>query len=641
MSFKRMLAEADPETAAQAAIRMAQATVHRRNLSPEARAQAQHFLDLGVGELTARIRATRGGAVQSAQELGSIPAVLRRRAAEQPTDPAFTFVDYDRNPDGVETTLTWSALYQEVLALAARIRDHAEVGDRVCIVAPQSMAYIVSVLACFEANVIAVPVNQPIAGHRDLRVEAVIADAQPAVLLATSESAGAVKEYVGPQDNNGRPVVLLADETIGSAAIPWARPTDEVPPDCAYLQYTSGSTRVPVGVMVSQRNLIANFAQQVSALLSDYGGSAPPGSTVVSWLPFYHDMGLFLGIFAPILGGWQSVVMSPIAFLVRPARWMEQLSVRSNAITAAPNFALELVNHRTTDAELAALQLGDVVAIVCGSERVNPSTIERFSTRFAAANLPDRAIRPAYGLAEATLFVAAHDPVEPAASVTFDAELLASGTAGRSSSGTALISYGRPDPKGLRIVDVESKTEAPASAIGEIWIRGEHVCAGYWNKPEETEGTFRATLAGEPDGPVWLRTGDLGFLNEGQLFVVGRIKDSLLFMNRRRFAPDDIEAAIQEITHGRVAAVVVGEGSTVGLVAVIEVEPNKPLDSYDDLVSIVKMEIWERHWQSPADVVLTPKGSIPTTTSGKIRRFEVRERYEQGHLVRLGRAASR
>src|ERR1700712_3162754 len=247
----------------------------------------------------------------------SIPAILRERASLQPNDSAFTFIDYDAASDGVEETLTWSQLQQKVVALAAEIREHAQIGDRVVILAPQNMSYILGFLASFEANVVAVPLSTPAMGAHDERVAAVVGDARPTVILTTADTAEAVAPYATSQDGAAAPVVLQIDRLDLSVR---RRSTSrrETPPATAYLQYTSGSTRTPAGVMVSQRNLLSNFEQQVAALLSDYGKVGPPGTTVVSWLPFYHDMGLILGICAPILGGWHSVVMSPIAFLPRP-----------------------------------------------------------------------------------------------------------------------------------------------------------------------------------------------------------------------------------------------------------------------------------------------------------------------------------
>jgi acyl-CoA synthetase (AMP-forming)/AMP-acid ligase II len=570
----------------------------------------------------------------------SIPAILRERASLQPNDAAFTFIDYDTEWDGVEETLTWSQLQQRVVALAAEIREHAQIGDRVVILAPQSMSYILGFLASFEANVIAVPLSTPTMGAHDDRVAAVVKDARPTVLLTTTAIADAVAAYATSQDGAPAPVVLEIDGLDLSVR---RRSTSrrETPPETAYLQYTSGSTRTPAGVMVSQRNLFANFEQQVAALLSEYGKVAPPGTTVVSWLPFYHDMGLILGICAPILGGWHSVLMSPIAFLQRPARWLQQLGRRTRALTAAPNFALDLAAARTSDDDLEGVDLGDVLAIICGAERVQPVSVKRFTQRLAKFNFPGKVIRPSFGLAEATLFVATREPGEPPSVIAFDAEKLTAGMAKRSTAGTSLISYGMPESPLVRIVDPDSRLEAPAGTVGEIWVHGDNVCAGYWNKPDETEGTFRGVIANPADGvptEMWLRTGDLGFFSDDELFIVGRIKDLLIVRGRNHY-PDDIEATVGAVSGGRVAAISVEDDATEQLVAIIEVKeratPEETFEKLSNVKSEVTSAISQAHGISAADLVLVARGSIPITTSGKIRRQACAEQYRQGRFVRL------
>ena len=569
----------------------------------------------------------------------SIPAILRERASLQPNDPAFTFIDYDTDWEGVEEILTWSQLQQRVVALAAEIREHAQIGDRVVILAPQSMSYVLGFLASFEANVIAVPLSTPTMGAHDERVSAVLRDSRPTVILTTAATAEVVAPYAEPQNGEAAPTVLEIDRLDLTV---WRRSTArrETPPETAYLQYTSGSTRTPAGVMVSQRNLFSNFEQQVGALLSEYGKVAPQGTTVVSWLPFYHDMGLILGICAPILGGWHSVLMSPIAFLQRPFRWLQQMALRTRALTAAPNFALDLAAARSTDEDLAGHDLGDVLAIICGAERVQPVSVKRFTQRLAKFSFQGKVIRPSFGLAEATLFVATDDPTVPPVVVTFDTEKLTAGMAKRSSTGTGLIRYGVPSSPKIAIVDPETRLEAPAGTVGEIWVHGDNVCAGYWHKPEETEQTFRGVIADldDPSNENWLRTGDLGFVSEEELFIVGRIKDLLIVRGRNHY-PDDIEATIGAVSNSRVAAISVEVDTTEQLVAIVEVkERATPEETSENLASIkrdVISAISQAHGISAADLVFVSRGSIPITTSGKIRRQACAELYQRDGFARL------
>jgi acyl-CoA synthetase (AMP-forming)/AMP-acid ligase II len=570
----------------------------------------------------------------------SVPAILRERASLQPNDTAFTFIDYDQAWEGVEESLSWAQLFQRVVALAAEIREHAEIGDRVVILAPQSMAYILGFLASFEANVIAVPLSTPTPGTHDDRVAAVMRDARPTVILTTADAAGAVAPYA-TAEGAGTPPAVLEIDRLDLTVRRRSASRRETPPETAYLQYTSGSTRTPAGVMVSHRNVFVNFEQQVAGLLSEYGKVGPPGTTVVSWLPFYHDMGLILGILAPILGGWHSVVMSPIAFLQRPARWLQQLARRTHAITAAPNFAFELAAARTTDDDLAGLDFGGVLAVMSGAERVQPVTVKRFTQRLAKFNFPAKVIRPSYGLAEATLYVSTREAGEPPSVVTFDPEKLTVGMAKRSTTGTSLISYGIPASPLVRIVDPDTRVEVPGATVGEIWTRGDNVCAGYWNKPDETEHTFRGALA-HPDDPTndekWLRTGDLGFISEGELFIIGRLKDLLIIRGRNHY-PDDIEATVSAVSGNRVAAISIDDVTTEQLVAIIEVKPlataEETLEKLANVKSEVISAISQVHGISAADLVLVARGSIPITTSGKVRRQACVERYRQGQFVRL------
>ena len=292
---------------------------------------------------------------------------------------------------------------------------------------------------------------------------------------------------------------------------------------------------------------------------------------------------------------------------------------------------------------MAGLDLSDVLVIATGSERVHPATLLRFTQRFARFNLREAVIRPSYGLAEATVYVATRAPGQPPAIVRFDSEELSAGHAKRceSGGGTPLVSYGLPQSPMIRIVDPETGIECPARTVGEIWVHGENVAMGYWRKPHETESTFGGRLvapsAGTPEGP-WLRTGDLGFFSDGELFIIGRIKD-LLIVYGRNHSPDDIEATVQEITRGRCAAIAVPDGHTEQLVVIIEVK--KRGESHEEAADklAVKREVTSAisnsHGLSVADLVVVAPGSIPITTSGKVRRAACVEQYRDSQFARL------
>jgi fatty acid CoA ligase FadD28 len=573
----------------------------------------------------------------------SIPAVLRERASLQPSDTAFTFIDYEQDWAGVAESLTWSQVYRRALNVSRELRLCASTGDRAVILAPQGLDYVAAFLGALQAGLIAVPLSAPQIGAHEERTNSVLRDTSPSVILTTSSVVSSVIEYAQPQRGESAPTVvevdlLDLDSRKGGGA------GGDTRQSTAYLQYTSGSTREPAGVMVSYKNLLANFEQVTSNYFRDYGKVAPPGTTAVSWLPFFHDMGLFLGICAPILGGWRTALISPGSFLQRPARWMQLVATNRYALTAAPNFAFELAAARTSDDDMAGLDFGNVLGVISGAERIHAATLKRFTERFARFNLRDTVIRPSYGLAEATLYVATRGPGRPPEIVHFESEKLSAGHAKRcgSASGTPLVSYGVPQSPTVRIVDPETRTECPAGRTGEIWLHGDNVAVGYWQKPQETARTFGAMLVAPSDGTPekpWLRTGDLGFISDGELYIMGRIKD-LLIVYGRNHSPDDIEATIQEITRGRAAAISVPDDRTEKLVAIIEL--NKRGDSDEEAMhkfGIVKREVTsaisKSHGLSVADLVLVPPGSIPITTSGKIRRAACVEHYRQDIFTRL------
>lgn len=576
----------------------------------------------------------------------SLPALLRERASLQPDDTAFTFIDYDQDWAGVPLSLTFSELYRRAANLARELSQYASPGDRAMIIAPQGLEYIVAFLGALHAGVIPVPLSVPMGGATDERVESVLHDAAPVAVLTTTAVVAEVSRNIVPQAGQTPPAIIEVDLLDLDAAARFAMYEDDNPHATAYLQYTSGSTRSPAGVMISYTNLFANL-QQITTDYSRHAGVTPPDLTFVSWLPFFHDLGLILGVCSPIVLGTSAVLTSPASFLVRPARWMQLLATNPCAFTAAPNFAFDLATRKTSDDDMAGLDLGGVHTIQSGAERVNPVTIKRFTDRFARFNLNEAVIQPSYGMAEATLYMSTPRPEDPIKVVHFDSDALTAGEAKRvdGAEGTPLISYDGPiSPRSpvLRIVDAETHVEVPEGKTGEIWCHGDNVSAGYWEKPEETARTFGATIvepsAGTPEGP-WLRTGDVGFISEGELFVVGRIKDILIIYGRNH-APDDIEATATEITGGRCVAIGVPDDGVEKLVVVMEVRKRGDSDeeARQKLESIkrdVTSAISNAHGIAVSDLVLVGPGSIPVTTSGKVRRQLSGDLYRRKQFVRL------
>ena len=567
--------------------------------------------------------------------------MLHGRASLRPHDVAVRYTDYEKDWAGVPESLTWSQLSRRTMNVAREIRLHGSVGDRAVILAPQGLDYILAFLGSMQAGLVAVPLPLPHRGSNYERVGAVFADTSPAVVLTTSAVAEDIGDYVDQSRMDTAPKIVAIDSLKLDAEGGTSLPTADLP-SIAYLQYSSGSTRLPNGVMISHRNLTVNFEQLMVSFFAN--SKVPSDATLVSWLPFYHDMGLVLGVCAPILGGYRAELTSPVAFLERPSRWVRSLAENPHAWSSAPNFAFELAARKTTDDDLAGLDLGGVLGIISGAERVEPATLQRFVDRFAHFNFRDHMMRPSYGLAEATVFVAAGTWSESTPAVHFDVGELGAGRVERCAAGggTALVKYKVPQSPTLRIVDSETHRECPPDFVGEIWVHGENVADGYWRKPPEDQACFAATLVdpspGTPDGP-WLRTGDLGFIYEGELFIVGRIKDLLIIRGRNHY-PEDIEATVQEITRGRVAAISVPVNSTEQLVTIVELKKRSDANGdatrwLSELKSDVTSAISNAYGLSIGDLVLVEAGSIPTTTSGKIRRAACVEQYREEQFTRL------
>jgi long chain fatty acid CoA FadD26 len=572
----------------------------------------------------------------------TISALLEERASQQPNATAYTCIDYEIDPAGFAESVSWSQMHRRALVVADELGLCGSVGDRAAVMAPQGLDYIAAFLGALRAGFIAVPLPAPQFHIHDERVASALRDCSPSVILTTSAVVDEVIKYL-PSENGRATAVVVEVDLLDLDSPRELDPISHSHPSTAYLQYTSGSTRQPAGVMVSHQNVLANLEQAFGVYFEEYGNVPPPGLRLVSWLPFYHDMGLFFTILAPMFHGTRIVFTDPVSFLQRPARWMQLLGQNGASYSCAPNFAFDLAARRTSDGDMAGLDLGGVVGINNGAERVHPATIKRFNERFARFNLKEKAIRPSYGLAEATLFVAAPRMSHSVEVVRFDSEHLSSGQAEPCRSGDPggidLVSYGAPQMCTVRIVDPETKAENPPGTIGEIWVQGDNVAMGYWHKPLENERTFGTRIVdpspGTPEGS-WLRTGDLGAMSDGDLFIMGRLKDVIIVDGRNHY-PDDIEATIQEITGGRVAAIAVPGDSTERLVAIVELDSRNESETQE--LRAVKRKIMSAvsnsHNLRIADLVIVATGSIPVTTSGKVRRSACVERYQRDEFKRL------
>ncbi|MCX2970490.1 MULTISPECIES: fatty acyl-AMP ligase [Streptomyces] len=615
---------------------------------------------------------------QAPAEPGSLDGWLRHWARERPDARAVTFVDFAHSARGTATTVSWAELERRTAAVAGWLAARVEPGARVAVLAPQGVDYLVAVLAAQRSGAVAVPLMPPgRSGHAD-RLAATFADCAPAAVLTTAAHEADVRELVaglapgqpapgqpapgtpdpGTPDPGeprasrrtvpGRPLVVdveAAAEEGGAAG--HHRPAGHraaagEPEGVAYLQYTSGSTRRPTGAVIGHANVLANVRQVCDA----YGFGPGSGHTVVSWLPLFHDMGLVLAVASPVVCGLHAVLMDPAAFLRRPGRWLRLLSTHPRTVTAAPNFAYDLAAARVGPEEKDWLRLDDVRVMINGAEPVRAATVERFQAAFAPCGLRPEAHRPSYGMAEATVLAAASRAGRPPRTTVLDREALAAGTArppAAPEAGGVYVSCGLPAGQELRVVAPESGTPLPPGRVGELWLRGPNVARGYWNPDEEGRRAFAGTLPDDAGGP-WLRTGDLGVLHEGELYVTGRLKD-LVIVGGRNHYPQDLELTAEQahaaVRPHHVAAFAVpaptdaagDPGERLVLVAETARAGQAPPA---EVAAAVRGAVSARHGVAAHDVRLLPPGSVPRTSSGKVARAAARRAYLAGAYDEAG-----
>jgi acyl-CoA synthetase (AMP-forming)/AMP-acid ligase II len=546
-----------------------------------------------------------------------LPVLLRQWAGRQGDRPALTFVDYAHDPGGVATTWTWAELDARVEEIAAYLQPRCSTGDRVAILVEQSAHYVAAFLATIRAGLVAVPLYPPGLPRFDERLAAILADCVPALLLTTSAH---VDRLSSLGELAAVPTIAIDTITGGSGRCA------EVTHDIAYLQYTSGSTRTPAGVRLTHANVFANAGQAVEGF-----GLVRGRSVCVSWLPLFHDMGLMLGVAAGLVAGTPAVLLDPGAFLAQPVRWLRALSANPGAITAAPSFAYAYAAARTTPAERTLLRLDGVDVLIDGSEPITPANIDRFHDTFAECGLRRDAHRPSYGLAEATVLVTTSPRGSSPLTRTVDAESLAAGTALPAPPGrraTTLVSCGMPVGQRVQIVNPVSQVPEPDGTVGEVWVSGPNVATGYWGQPERSAQVFGGSLPGDP-GP-WLRTGDLGVLVDGQLYITGRRKD-LVIVDGRNHYPQDIEHTVEHAhpairRHATAAFAVAGSDREL---LVVLAERAKDADTALDaeVTTAVRAAVSGEHGVAVHDVVLLGPGAVPRTSSGKISRSACRAQY--------------
>lgn len=578
---------------------------------------------------------------------GTTPlSLIDRNVANIGDTVAYRYLDYTGSGEPQVLEWTWARLGSRLRAIGAEVQRHAGPGDRVAIMAPQSLDYIGGFFGAVKAGAVGVPLFAPeLPGHAE-RLDIALHDAAPTLVLTTRATATAVQEALAALPAADRPPILLIDEIPDSAGEDF-RHVDLAVDDVSHLQYTSGATRPPVGVEVTHRAVGTNLVQMILSI--DLLNRNTHG---VSWLPLYHDMGLSMIGFPTVYGG-HSTLMSPTAFIRRPQRWIQALSAEARhgqVVTAAPNLAYEWAAQRGRPGPGEDIDLSNVVMII-GSEPVSMAAIDTFSEAFTPYGLSPTAIKPSYGIAEATLMVATTAPTVRAQLTHFDRDRLASGTVVRvpadSPTAVPLVSCGQL-ARSLRgvIVDPATRRELPDGHVGEIWLHGDNVGRGYWRRPRETAATFGAVLAATlgddghagdvPASAGWLRTGDLGAYLDGELYVTGRIAE-LITVDGRSHYPHDIEVTVADaaamVRRGyAVAFAVPGDGGAGTPVVVAERARGTGRDDPQPAVDAIVAAVRATHGLEVADVRFLSAGSIPRTTSGKLARLACRAQYLEGAL---------
>lgn len=551
--------------------------------------------------------------------------VLLSRAAHGADRPAYSFL---RDGETLEDALTYGELDRRARAVAARLTAFGAAGRPVLLLYPPGIDYIVGFFACLYACAIAVPAYPPRPNRSADRLASIVRDASPALALTTSRTLERTQSRLHEIAPDLRCIASdgMADEEF--------TPAGAGPDTTAFLQYTSGSTSDPKGVVISHGNLMHNIALMKRCFgLTEH-------DVVTSWLPPYHDMGLIGNLLFPLYAGAPVTLMAPAAFLQRPLRWLATMSRERATSSAAPNFAFDLCVRSITPEQRAALDLSAWRIACCGSEPVRAETLQRFAEAFAPCGFRADAFAPSYGLAEGTLLVAGHSPAAPPTIASFDVRALEDNRVAleqRAVPGRALVGCGAAPP-GVRlaIVDPDSKRTCPPDRIGEIWTSSPSVGHGYYRR--ESGGTFAARLDGD-DG-AYLRTGDLGFVHGGELYVTGRIKE-LIVLRGRNLHPQDLERTAQA-AHGALAMgsaaafAVAGEGEE-RLVVVHEVQRHTAPADAALVLRAMRAALAERHDVEPLAIVLVKPLGVPKTSSGKIQRRVCRESYLRGELPVVAR----
>jgi 8-amino-7-oxononanoate synthase len=570
------------------------------------------------------------GSTICTQGLPNLIHLLRWRVQEHREKTVYTYL---KDGESQETRLTYCDLERRALAIAAYLQSQLSAGERVLLLYPQGTEFPTAFFGCLCAGMVAVPTYLPHSNQSLSRLEATVSDAGPTVALTTASTLEECRRLMDQTPGLMALKWILTDTIADDLANTWQEPP--IGADClAVLQYTSGSTGSPKGVMVSHGNLLHNSA----VIHAVFGHS--PSIRGVTWLPPYHDMGLIGGIIQPVYAGADAILISPVHFIQKPLRWLMAISRYKATTSGGPNFAYDLCVRKITSEQKSGLDLSSWEVAFNGAEPVRRETLLRFAAAFESCGFRQKAYLPCYGLAETTLIASGCNKRSEPTFLRVDARALEAGRLVRAAENSAhdltlVGNGGAPPDHEIVIVDPENQTPCKRDKIGEIWIAGPSVAQGYWKKPEDSQQTFRARLADNGKGP-FLRTGDLGFIHAGQLFVTGRLKDLIIIRGLNHY-PQDIERTVEKshealrADFGVAFAVEVGDEERLVVVQEIERQYIRKLDA-EAVIGAIRQSVSRMHGIMAYAVVLIKTSSLPKTTSGKVQRQLCREHFIQGSL---------
>ncbi|HEY9797281.1 MAG TPA: MupA/Atu3671 family FMN-dependent luciferase-like monooxygenase [Leptolyngbyaceae cyanobacterium] len=544
--------------------------------------------------------------------------ILRGRTLHQPDQKAFTFL---LDGETEEVSLTYRELDLQARAIATSLQNLGASGERALLIYPPGFEFIAAFFGCLYAGVVAVPAYPPRRNQSLSRLQSIVADAGATIALTTKTVLSNVERQFTQSPTLQALHWLATDNIASDLAQAWHKPA--ISGDTlAFLQYTSGSTGTPKGVMVTHGNLLHNVQMIQQAM------QHTEKSIAVGWLPLFHDMGLMGNVLQPLYLGNPCILMSPVAFLQRPSRWLQAISRYKATTSGGPNFAYELCVSKITNEQRETLDLSTWEVAFNGAEPVRAETLERFATAFEPCGFRREVFYPCYGMAETTLLVCGGLKAALPVLTTVQGDALEEHrvvSASQENDGVrTLVGCGQTLlEQQIVIAYPDTLTRCQPNEVGEIWVSGNSVAQGYWNRPEETQTTFRAYLADTGDGP-FLRTGDLGFLQEGELFVTGRLKDLIIIRGRNHY-PQDIELTLEQshpvLQQGCTAAFSVEVNGEERLVVACEVERTSRRNlELDEVVGAIRKAVSEQHGLEVYGVLLIKPGSIPKTSSGKIQR---------------------